>query len=140
MKFSKYTEHRPADARDPGFALPGYKLRWLGADLHERRSHRIWYPLNVSMLPDDLLKKLKSKNPFWFQDMAGDTIRRRGDVLGFAPINEVDEIKKEIKEKNIQQHGILNRKASRAVLERGRGDVETDSSTERITLGKEDFS
>lgn len=139
VKFTKFTEHQPVDVRDPGFKLPGFKLRWLGPELHERRTGRIWFPIRVSMLPQELLAKLKAKNPFWFEQMEGDTIRRRGDVLSFAPIDEVQQLRKELDEKTKAQSGIFNRRVSNAVLNRGRGDVETESSSERITFGKEDF-
>lgn len=139
MKFTKFQEHKPVDARDPGFSLPGYQLRWLSNGVHERRPERIWMPITLSMLPDELVKKLKSKHPYWFRDSQGDTIRRRGDVLSFAPLEEVKEVRKENAQKSQDNMSIFNRKASKDVLNRGMGDLQIDSSMEKIRLGAEDF-
>jgi hypothetical protein len=140
MKFTKFTEHKPVDNRDPGFALPGYQLRWLSSGVHERRPERVWSPITLAMLPDELLKRLKAKHPFWFRDSQGDTIRRRGDVLAFAPIEEAAEVRKENRQKAQDNMSIFNnRKVSKAILEQGRGDMQVESSMHKISLGKDDF-
>lgn len=142
MKLTKWTSHKPVDNRDPGFALPGYQLRWLGSSVHERRSGRIWEVLQISMLPDDLVKHLKRTQPFWFRDSNGDTIRRRGDVLAYAPIEAVMEVRKENQREAQEKLSIFRRgknKMSNDEMKERAGEVIIESSMEKISFGKEDF-
>lgn len=99
MKFndSEVSIHKAVDDTDPGFALKGYKLHWVSAQVESRRAGRMWVPLKLSALPAKAVAKLKESNPSWFNS-PGDVIRRRDLVLSFAPTKEVEGRRRELKE------------------------------------------
>lgn len=134
-RFTKFTLHRPADNRDPGFLLPGFKLRWLSNLVSDRRAGRIWEPLRVSDLPEKLKAHLKQRSPIWGKT-DGDTIRRGGDVLAFAPIELCQERRKEINELTALNEGLLKGKHSHGT----RGEVQSSGSVEKKSFGPQDFS
>ena len=102
MKFtdSDVSMHNSVDNSDPGFAIKGFKLRWISGAVESRRAGRFWVPLKLSMIPEKALKKLKDSNPSWFTN--GDTIRKRGDLtLACAPVALVEQRRRELRK---QQH------------------------------------
>lgn len=139
MKFSKFNEHRPVDNRDPGFTLPGFKLRWINDRVSERRTgptQDLWVPLRLSYLPDELQKKLKTRSPWMMAHNDGDTIRKGGDVLAFAPLDETAKARAAIDNKTREQSSIFNRRPDRGMLgHRGAGQVSIDSKITRERFG-----
>lgn len=99
MKFtdSDVSTHTSVDNSDPGFAIKGFKLRWISGAVESRRAGRFWVPLKLSMIPEKALKRLKDSNPSWFTN--GDTIRKRGDLtLACAPIALVEERRRKLRD------------------------------------------
>jgi hypothetical protein len=111
MKFAEtdFTFHRPVDNSDPGFAIKGYKLRWLSAAVEVRRAARIWVPLKLSMLPKKVLDQMQERQPRWFGD---DTIRRKDLTLAFAPLDQVNELKRELKQTQALNENVLRKQTS----------------------------
>jgi hypothetical protein len=113
MKFkdNEVSTHPSADDTDPGFALKGYKLRWISPQVESRRAGRMWQPLKVSMLPDGVLKRLKESNSAWLNN-AGDLIRRIDLVLSFAPHGEVEKKRRQVKEQQTTNEAVFRGKVS----------------------------
>lgn len=120
MKFkdTDVSVHRSVDNSDPGFAVKGFKLRWISGGVEARRAGRMWQPLKVSMLPDKALAKMRESNPSWFS--MGDTIRKKDLTLSFAPVHLVEERRRMLK---------ANQNANEAVF-RGKVDLGNGISTE----------
>lgn len=139
MKFTKFNEHRPVDNRDVGFTLPGFKLRWINGRVSERRAgptQDLWMPLRVSYLPSELSEKLKKKSPWMFEHRDGDTIRRGGDILAFAPLDETAKARAAIDAKTKESSAIFNRRPDRSMLgHRGAGQVSIESRMTREKFG-----
>lgn len=112
MKFkdTDVSVHQSRDNTDPGFALKGFKLRWLSGAVEARRAGRIWTPLKVSMLPDRVLNHLKDKQPAWLS--TGDTIRRRDLTLAFAPQKLADDRRRELLKQQHANEAVLRGKVS----------------------------
>jgi hypothetical protein len=91
---SEVSFHTPVDQVDPGFAVKGFKLRWLNGQVESRRAGRIWSTLKLSQFSKDVQDKIVELNPRWID---GDTIRRRGDLLGMAPLDLVNERRNELR-------------------------------------------
>lgn len=113
MKFteSQVKTHRPADQTDPGFAIKGYKLRWVSGVVEARRGGRMWRVLKLSQMPKGVVDKLKEVNRS-FSD--GDTIRRRDLTLAYAPIEEVNERRKQLRDNQNANEAIFKGKATLA--------------------------
>ncbi len=111
MKFKKddVSIHRSVDNSDPGFAIKGFKLRWLSGAVESRRAGRIWAPLKISMLPDETIKVLKDTQPTWFS--AGDTIRRRDLTLALAPLDAVEKRRRELRENQNANEAVFRKNA-----------------------------
>lgn len=134
LKQSDVSVHRAIDTSDPGFALKGYKLRWISSGVEVRRAGRIWQPLKLSMLPEAVVTKLKEINPRW---MESDTIRKRDQVLAFAPLAEVEERARQLKDAQNANEAIFGGKRK---LAGGRVTSEGSSQRERITEASQEFS
>lgn len=122
-----------ADNSDPGFALKGYKLRWISQGVEVRRAGRIWQALKLSMLPDSVVAELKKRNPRWLD---GDTIRKRDQVLAFASLKEVEDRRRFVKEAQDANEAIF---AGRSSLAGGRVKSEGSSVKERLSEASEEF-
>lgn len=133
MKFKQgdVTIHRSVDPSDPGFALKGFKLRWISAGVESRRAGRIWKPLTLSMLPEPVVKSLQESNSSWTQT---ETIRKRDQVLSFAPIDLVNERREELRQNQRANEAIF---AGKRKLAGGRITSEGSSNTERIEASQE---
>lgn len=112
MKFkdTDVSTHRSVDNSDPGFALKGHKLRWLSGAVEARRAGRIWTTLKVSMLPEPVLKKIRETQPGWLS--TGDTIRKRDLVLAFAPLELVEERRRELRKQQNDNEAVFRGKVS----------------------------
>lgn len=137
MKFKKedVSIHRSADNSDPGFALKGFKLRWLSGAVESRRAGRIWTPLKVSMLPDETVKTLKDTQPTWFS--TGDTIRRRDLTLSCAPIAAVEKRRREMKDNQNANEAVFRKNTQVSGNSAVRTDSETGVAMERIEPSRE---
>lgn len=102
-----FIKHKPVDRSDPGFTIPGQKLRWVSGSVAENNPGRPWAVLRKSKMPKELVEHLKDVNPFAFQD--GDTIRRGDLVLAYAPIEHANEFRKEILERAQEQEMLVKR-------------------------------
>lgn len=91
---SEVTFHRPVDGVDPGFKVKGFVFRWCNGKVEARRAGRIWKTVKVSQFSKEMQDKITELNPRWID---GDTIRRRGDVLTMAPVEEARERRQEIR-------------------------------------------
>jgi hypothetical protein len=89
-----YRTHRPIDPSDPGFEIPGHKLRWLSGAVSELNPGRIWQIIRKNDLNPDLLKHIVRHNPGAFS--SGDTIRKGDLVLSYAPNDLVKEVRREL--------------------------------------------
>lgn len=86
----KFTAHRPVDPSDPGFVIPGAKLRWISGRVRETSSSSgIWKALKKSELSEKLVAHIEDHYPGAFSH--GDTIRRgNGElILAYAPLEAV---------------------------------------------------
>jgi hypothetical protein len=92
---SEVSFHPPVDHVDPGFAVKGFKLRWVNGQVESRRAGRIWSTVKLSQFSKDVQDKIVEANPRWVD---GDTIRRRGDLLAMAPLALVNERREELKQ------------------------------------------
>lgn len=112
MKFkdTDVSMHRSVDNSDPGFAIKGFKLRWLSGGVEARRAGRMWQPLKLSMLPEKVLAKMRESNPSWFA--AADTIRKKDLTLAFAPLQLVEERRRALKENQNANEAIFRGKVS----------------------------
>lgn len=109
MKISTFNLHRPVDSSDPGFSIPGYRLRWISGRVSESNPGRPWEVIKKSDLPPDLVKHILSRNPSAFS--AGETIRRGGEelVLGYSSIEAAQELKDDNLKKAREMEGRLKR-------------------------------
>jgi hypothetical protein len=131
FKDTDVSTHSSVDNSDPGFAIKGFRLRWVSGVVEVRRAGRIWQPLKFSMLPSKVLQKLKDTQPGWFS--SGDVIRRRDLVLSFAPIALVEE-----RRKLLRKNQDANEAVFRGRVNLGHG-VETEASN-RMALEKVETS
>jgi hypothetical protein len=107
FKDSDFEFHRPVDNTDPGFTIKGFKLRWLSASVEVRRAARIWVPLKLSHLPAKVKQKLQEANPRWLGD---DTVRKKDLTLAYAPIQEVEALRKGMKRNQNLNEAVLRGK------------------------------
>lgn len=89
----EYKRHRPADRSDPGFTIPGKKLRWVSATVSENNPGRIWAVIRRQDLPKDLVSHIVVHNPNAFSQ--GETIRRGDLVLAYASHEAASELRSE---------------------------------------------
>lgn len=102
-KFTTFNKHRPIDPSDPGFTLPGVKLRWISGRVQEVYAGRIWATLRKEDLPAELVKHIESMRPDAFQH--GNTYRRYGTelILGYATEQAAKEHRQEINRNSERQ-------------------------------------
>ncbi len=124
MKFkdTDVSVHRAVDGTDPGFAIKGFKLRWLSGEVESRRAGRIWVPLKVSMLPEKTVARMREQTASWFS--TGDTIRRKDLTLAFAPVEQV-----EARRRELFQQQRANESVFRPGIAAGGGHAKTDTDT-----------
>ena len=141
-KTSKFSEsdlsfHTPIDVSDPGFMIKGHKLRWVSEGVEVRRAGRIWKPIKMSELPQKAIENVASLRSKWAGGGAGegDTIRRRDLVLTYAPIELVEERRREIKSTQTLNESVL--KASKTNL--GMGVQGSGSVTQEKTSGSDSY-
>lgn len=108
-----YQKVRSRDRSDPGFRLPGKKLRWVSAKQTEVNMDRPWAIIRRSMLPEELLKHLDSINPGMFT--AGDTVRRGDLILAYCSDEAAIAHRKELDQLAEQQKSRVHGQASKAV-------------------------
>jgi len=97
----KYTLNTPLDNSDPGFTLPGKKLRWLSGKVAENSPARPWVILRKDKLEKGLIEHIEKYNPSAFSH--GDTIRRGELVLAYADVAAVEFHAKNLKERALDQ-------------------------------------
>lgn len=129
---AEVTFHRPVDGVDPGFAIKGFKLRWCNGKVESRRAGRIWKTVKLSQFSKELQSEITELNPSWID---GDTIRRRGDVLTMAPLNEVNARRQEIKESQMANEAIFRGNANAGGAVRTTDDT---GMTNEIVRGSSD--
>lgn len=103
----KFLKHKPVDRSDPGFTIPGHKIRWISGSVAENNPGRPWVVIRKSKLDKELVEHLKDHNPFAFQE--GDTIRRGDLVLAYAPNDMAEELRNEIRQKAAEQEALVRR-------------------------------
>jgi len=119
-----FTTHRPVDNSDPGFAIPGKRLRWLSGGVEDRRVGRIWESVKVSSLPQELQNYLKEK---FARAIQNDTVRRGDLTLSWASVEACEDERKKLKEQLAITNSALNKK--RAAKQNG--DIETNTELEK---------
>lgn len=119
-----FTTHRPADNSDPGFAVPGKRLRWLSGAVEDRRAGRIWESVKVSSLPEALQKYLKEK---FARNIKDDNVRRGDLVLSWASIDACEDERKKLRETLKITNSALHKKRAA----KGDGDIETTTELEK---------
>lgn len=84
-----FVKHRPVDPSDPGFTIPGIKLRWISGRVRERSGTDIWRQLRKSDMPKELIDHIENHYPGAFS--SGDTVRRGSGelILAYAPMDRV---------------------------------------------------
>jgi hypothetical protein len=125
FKESDFEFHRPVDNTDPGFSIKGCKLRWLSASVEVRRAARIWMPLKLSMMPEKVQGRLKEYQPRWFGE--GDTVRKKDMTLAFAPIDQVEELRRDIKKTQKLNESVLRGRVTHATGVRSEGETSAAS-------------
>ena len=125
---SQLSFHRPVDGTDPGFMIKGYKLRWLSGGVEVRRAGRIWVPLKLSDLPAKALEKLKDYQGSWFS--GGDTVRRKDLTLAYAPLEQVEQRRRELREGQNLNEGVFRGKVSHGSEVTSKGSIGSASMTD----------
>lgn len=97
MSSLEFKKHTSKDTADPGFEIPGRKLRWISARIAENSPGRPWMVIRKSELPVELVKHIEGRNPNAFAH--GDTFRRGDLILAYGDVDAVKEYKREIQEK-----------------------------------------
>lgn len=93
----EFKTHRPLDPSDPGFTIPGYKLRWISGRVRENSSTGyLWETIKKSDLDKKLVEHIERHYPGTFS--SGDTIRRGSGelVLAYAKNDSVKEHRAEL--------------------------------------------
>jgi hypothetical protein len=124
---------RPMDPSDPGFEIPGLKLRWLSGRVAENAPGRPWVILRKQDLPEKLLKHITDTNPAAFT--TGDTIRRGDLVLGYASDDANAKWKAMKAEAAAEQYEVI----SRLPQDARHMKVEHESEDVRVDLGADRF-
>jgi len=97
IDFKNFKKHRPTDPSDPGFTIPGAKLRWISGRVRERSdSSGLWIPLRKEKMPKELVEHIENCYPGAFS--AGDTVRRGSGelILAYASVEQVKNQRKYI--------------------------------------------
>lgn len=91
MDFKKYKTHRPVDSSDPGFEIPGARLRWVSGRVREvSETSMMWSPVTKDKLEPKLVEHIERCYPGAFSQ--GNTIRRgSGELILAFMTNEVAE-------------------------------------------------
>lgn len=97
----EFKTHKPIDRADPGFEIPGKKLRWISPDISEVRGDRPFQVLRKDELPAKLVEHISKFNPSAFSD--GSTIRRGKLVLAYSTDEAFKAYSKEIHQAAIDQ-------------------------------------
>jgi len=106
----KFVTHRPKDKSDPGFKIVGAQLRWIAANQTEDRPGRIFRILRKTDLPPELSKAMTDYNADMFNKDG--IIRNRELVLAWAPMEKVQEHKKELEMAAKRQMSMVTSKAN----------------------------
>lgn len=102
----KFTFHRTNDPLDVGFKMVGYQLRWISARKSETSAGRPWSMVTKESLPKEFVEELQSRRPGVFKD----NLLRNGDlVLAFAPLEIVEELRKENQRARLEQLSAIER-------------------------------
>lgn len=87
MDLKIFKTHRPKDTSDPGFTIPGARLRWISGRVRETGdSTALWTIFRKSKLDKKLVDHIENCYPGAFAD--GDTIRRGSGELVLAYTTE----------------------------------------------------
>lgn len=110
MKLTTFNKHRPVDRTDPGFTIPGVKLRWISGKVSENNPGRPWVVIKKGDCPKELLEHLERHNPHAFAN--GDAFRRGDLVLAFTDEEGHKLLKREIEEARKAQEELVKRPPS----------------------------
>ncbi len=119
-----FSTHRPVDNSDPGFSMPGKRLRWLSGAVEDRRAGRIWESVKFSQLPEGLQKYIQEKFP---RNIQNDNVRRGDLILSWASVEACEEERAKLKENLAITNAALNK--TRAAKQKG--DIETSTELEK---------
>lgn len=110
MKITAFNKHKPIDRTDPGFTIPGVKLRWVSGKVSENSPGRPWVVITKSDCPKELLEHLSRHNPSAF---ANGDVYRRGDLcLAYTTEEAHKLLKREIAELRTDQEELVKRAPS----------------------------
>lgn len=104
MDFKNFKKHRPVDPSDPGFTIPGARLRWISGRVRERSStSQYWVPLRKSKMSKELVEHIENCFPNAFSD--GETVRRGSGelILAYCPLENADRLREELNSKAKEQ-------------------------------------
>lgn len=104
MDLKIFKTHRPTDSSDPGFTIPGAKLRWISGRVRERSdSSGLWIPLRKSAMPKELVTHIDNHYPGAFSE--GDTIRRGSGelILAYSSVEAANKHRAELNQRSIEQ-------------------------------------
>jgi len=104
VDLKNFKKHRPTDPSDPGFTIPGAKLRWISGRVRERSdSSGLWIPLRKDKMPKDLVEHVEIHYPGAFS--AGDTVRRgNGElILAYASVDQAAQHRAYLNQQNKDQ-------------------------------------
>lgn len=104
MDIKSFKKHRPVDPSDPGFTIPGARLRWISGRVRERSStSQLWTPLRKSSLPKDLVQHIENCFPNAFSE--GETVRRGSGelILAYCPTAQAEALRAELDGKAKEQ-------------------------------------
>lgn len=96
------------DGSNCGFAIKGYKLRWISHTVQTAKPGRIWMTLKLSDLDPEFVKVWSERYQHLLSDGGGDTIRRREMVLSYASEEAVKAEKIKMKKLQQLQEGTIN--------------------------------
>ncbi len=99
---------------DVPFRIEGHQLRWISGAVQSVSSDRPWKPLKKSDIDQETWNKLKDKY-FSFFNNDGDTIRYGENVLSYAPLHIINEIKQEKEQRAIQQRNQVLRPSNKKI-------------------------
>lgn len=83
VDLKSFKKHRPTDPSDPGFTIPGARLRWISGRVRERSdSSGLWITFRKEKMPKELIEHVENHYPGAFS--SGDTVRRGNGELVLA--------------------------------------------------------
>lgn len=127
--FDGFKTHRPSDATDPGFTIPGLKFRWVSGRVRESQSSSaLWSSFKKNEMPEKLVEYVSRLYPNTFS--SGETIRRGSGelVLCYAKREEIEAHRKILDAEAKEQSSRSRLLSNQEKIGKGEKDYKNDFS------------